>query len=1388
MVIHAELKPTAPGGIADYSHITSLRNTGFIFLQSFNAEEAQDISLAAYAIAKFLQKPVVHFYTTSSENLSKVTKLDQSIISFILDASSNEVKSDADADADADSELESQETKNDLSSSEIDSVISNVFDLIKSKTSHSYSSFEYFGPSNAETLLVLFGSPIEPLKASISKVSSTKTGLLLVRVYRPWSFEKFNSIIPKSIKKIALLEQIVKQTTNWSPLLLDFISNLKSLISSGLDIANVVSFQLGSVTFANVLVVLKTINANLSSNKPIQNLYLGAKPISSKSSHLNSNLETIKQVQSLESAYIKILQQLYNDKLDLINSTSNDIGGLTNNPEYGFGKFLFKEEQKQKLINLVSKLINKNDFKSLKKDELINLLTKWSVEINNSSSSSTINKNIISDLSEKIVSLLSIDSSSSSKELLNFKDYFVPKSTWIIGSDSWSYDLGNSGVHNLIQSNKNLNILIIDSEPQSLALSKKHRKKDIGLYAMNYGNTYVSSVAIYSSYTQVLHSLIEAENFNGPSIVLAYLPYFNESDNAITILQETKKSIDSGYWPLYRWNPKIESIEKQFQLDSFRIKKELKDFLDRENKLSILTKKNPILSKNLTSSFGKEILKQQQKASKDSFSKLLQGLAGPPLTILYASDGGAAESLAKRLERRAKARSLRAIVMAMDDFPIDDLSTEENLILITSTAGQGEFPQNGRNFWDFIKNSTDLDLSSVKYSIFGLGDSLYWPRKEDKIYYNKPSKDLDVKFELYGASKLAPLGLGDEQDGDGYQTGYNNWEPEIWKALGVDNIETADEPPPITNEDMKLASNYLRGTIVEGLQDNTTGSISASDQQLTKFHGIYLQDDRDIRDSRKSQGLEPAYAFMVRCRLPGSVSTPQQWLKIDELSDSRGNGTFKITTRGTYQLHGVVKHDLKPAIRAINSTLMDTLGACGDVNRNVMCSALPTNQKVQNQAVKAATLISEYLLPQTTAYHEIWLEGSDDSDNSDFQKIFASRKDGPKKKIKIAGDAIHEVNNDDYEPLYGNTYLPRKFKINICVPPHNDIDVYSIDVGLIAIVDENDIIVGYNVLAGGGMGVTHNNNKTYPRAGSMFGYVEANQVHIVCKKIVEIQRDNGDRKNRKHARLKYTIDDMGIEVFKSKVEEIWGQTFQEPKPFTLDANVDYYGWCKDETGLNHFTCFIENGRVEDTPDLQQKTGLREIAKVLNGEFRLTGNQHVIISNVTDEQLPQIKSLMKKYKLDNTNFSGLRLSSSSCVGFPTCGLAMAESERYLPELITKLENSLEEYGLKHDSIVMRMTGCPNGCARPWLAEIALVGKAPGAYNLMLGGGYYGQRVNKLYRNSITEEEIIDILKPLFKRWALERNNGEHFGDFLVRVGVIKPTLEGKYFHDDVPEDA
>lgn len=1208
------------------------------------------------------------------------------------------------------------------------------FDTLKSIVGIQYSEFDLIHTApNTKNLVILLGNPAQ---FAINSNFKANNSLISVKVYRPFKLQKLESLI-KSIRfeKLIILEQS-SINLQFQTLFLDLIELLPALSTSNIE---VLPLQLLKVDSDNVEQVVISIN-NLSSSS--------SSPILGKSFNDHSGASLEKFAKSSDGAYLNILRETTDEKfLNILNDFQ-----VNPSPDYSLGKFLSQEEHLQKLITLVES--NLSSFTGDLNDELAN----WLIKARDTSD--------VYDGS-KIVQLLEANSSPIAVQLLELKKYFTLTHNWIIGSDNWSYDVGFSAFHTILKSNnKRLKLLIIDSDS---SVNVKQGKKNLGLFAMNYKNAYVASIAIYSLYTQALTSFIEANQYSkGPAIVLAYLP---KSNSHLEMLKETKKSVDTGYWPLYRFNPTIEG-EDSFKLDSSFIKRELQDFLDRENKLSLLVSKNSKLDYNLKS-YNKRVNDDVNENSKNAFQGLLEKLSGAPLTIAYASDGGNASGLANKLNRRAINKGLKVKLLPMDDLSMEDLSLETNVALISSTSGQGEFPNGGKTFWENLKNST-LDLANVNFAVFGLGDSKYWPRAEDAHYFNKPVKDLTKKLELLGAKFLCDLGLGDDQADDGYNTAYNDWEPKLWEALGV-SAENADEPAPITNEDIKINSNFLRGTIAEGLLDDSTGAISSSDQQLTKFHGIYMQDDRDIREERKKEGLEPAYSFMVRVRLPGGVSTPEQWLKIDELADTNGNHTFKITTRATYQLHGVIKKDLKDTIRKINTTAMDTLGACGDVNRNVMISALPTNRKLHSQMEHTSKVISARLLPSTTAYHEIWL--------TDLGEV-ARGIEGKPNKMKVGGDALV-----DAEPLYSPVYLPRKFKVVIAMPPYNDVDVWAHDVGLIAIVEDNEVI-GYNVLVGGGMGTTHNNTKTYPRTGSLFGFVKYDQVADVCEKVMIVQRDNGDRKNRKHARLKYTIDDMGVDVYKAKVEELLGFKFEEPKAFKIESNIDYFGWAKDETGLNHYTCFIENGRIEDVPGKPQKSGLKKIASYFkehnSGNFRLTGNQHIILSDIPDAHVDVIKKLLKEHDLDNLDHSSLRLSSGSCVAFPTCGLAMAEAERYLPVLITKLEDELEKLGLRNDSVVMRMTGCPNGCARPWLAEVALVGKSYGFYNLMLGGSYIGNRVNKLYKSNASEEDIMSVLVPMFARWANERLDGEHFGDFVIRVGIIKPTLEGKYFWDDVVE--
>ena len=557
------------------------------------------------------------------------------------------------------------------------------------------------------------------------------------------------------------------------------------------------------------------------------------------------------------------------------------------------------------------------------------------------------------------------------------------------------------------------------------------------------------------------------------------------------------------------------------------------------------------------------------------------------------------------------------------------------------------------------------------------------------------------------------------------------------------------------NEHLKEASRYLRGTLAEGLRQEITGEIVEDDQQLVKFHGMYLQDDRDLRPERTRKKMEKAFAFMIRVRIPGGVLTPQQWLALDKVARDYGNGTMRLTTRQTVQLHGVIKSNLKATLKAIDTVLLNSIAACGDINRNVMCNVLPEQSRAHAAAIALARSISDHLLPHTPAYREIWLDGE-----------------------RIAGGEGEAV-----EPIYGKTYLPRKFKVVVAVPPSNDVDIFAHDLGYIAITDAAGNIAGWNVTVGGGMGMTHGEPDTYPRIAEVMGFCRTEDAVKVSEAVVTVQRDWGDRKNRKHARLKYTIEDRGLDAFRAEVEKRSGVKLAPTKPYIFTSTGDRYGWTEGADGRGHLTLYVQNGRVHDVPGAAQQSALRTIAQMHDGDFRITPNQNLIISNVPTEKQAEIERIAREAGL-LAPWSGLRRNSMACVALPTCGLALAESERYLPELLDALDQKLAAHGLSADDIVIRMTGCPNGCARPYLAEIGLVGKGPGRYNLYLGAAFDGSRMNKLYAEDLDHVGIVAALDPLFAAYAKERQKGERFGDYAIRAGHVAASGNGADFHANV----
>jgi len=545
------------------------------------------------------------------------------------------------------------------------------------------------------------------------------------------------------------------------------------------------------------------------------------------------------------------------------------------------------------------------------------------------------------------------------------------------------------------------------------------------------------------------------------------------------------------------------------------------------------------------------------------------------------------------------------------------------------------------------------------------------------------------------------------------------------------------------NEDIKARSQHLRGTLRESLVDPLTGALSADDTQLSKFHGFYEQDDRDLRVERQQQFLEPYYSFMLRARLPGGVCTPEQWLAIDATGRELANGTIRLTTRQTFQFHGILKKNLKPLIQRINQAMIDSISGCGDVNRNILCDPNPERSELHAEVYGWAKKIAAHLLPKTRAYHEIWLD------------------DEP-----VAGG--------ETEPLYGETYLPRKFKTAIAIPPRNDVDVYTNDLGFIAIA-EGDHLLGFNVVAGGGMGTTHEDSSTYPRLADELGFIQPDDAIAVAEAVLTTQRDFGNRVSRRHARLKYTIDRMGLDAFVAEVEKRSEVRFETARSVEFTTQVEQFGWAPNADGSWHLTLYIENGRVADGDERKLMTGLRTIAQQHKGEFRITANQNLIVANVPQTEKSAIEDLARAHGLLADGHSPTRLASIACVALPTCSQAMAESERYFPALLDKIDKLSAEHGIGERAIVMRMTGCPNGCARPFAAEVGLVGKGPGRYNLHLGGDGRGQRIARLYRKNLNEADILGTLDKLFADYAEQAQADEGFGDFLVRTGVVAPVI-------------
>ena len=546
------------------------------------------------------------------------------------------------------------------------------------------------------------------------------------------------------------------------------------------------------------------------------------------------------------------------------------------------------------------------------------------------------------------------------------------------------------------------------------------------------------------------------------------------------------------------------------------------------------------------------------------------------------------------------------------------------------------------------------------------------------------------------------------------------------------------------NERLKGESERLRGTITDDLANPLTGGFEGDNFQLIRFHGMYQQDDRDIRAQRAAQKLEPLHTVMLRVRLPGGIIRPEQWGALDEFATHHTlYGSIRLTNRQTFQFHGVLKDDIKPVHKLLNSLGLDSRGTAGDVNRNVLCTSNPIESVLHHEAFEWAKTISEHLRPRTNAYAEIWLDGE-------------------------------KLNAENEEPILGSTYLPRKFKTAIVIPPQNDVDVHANDLSFVAI-GKNGKLVGFNVLVGGGLAMTQGDETTYPRMATDFGFIALENIVRVAEAVLTTQRDWGNRSNRRNAKTKYTLERVGIDAFKAEVEKRADIAFAESRPYQFTGRGDRIGWVSGIDGKHHLTLFIPSGRLIDTPEKPLKTGIAELAKIHTGDFRITPNQNIIIAGVDEENIVAIEMLARQYKLIDDSVTEQRKYSMACVSFPTCPLAMAEAERFLPEFAQSVDTIMAKHDLTHEHIILRVTGCPNGCGRAMLAEIGLVGRAQGRYSLYLGGNREGTRIPRLFRDNITDVQILAELDSLIGRWAVEREADEGFGDFAIRQKIIKPVI-------------
>jgi sulfite reductase (ferredoxin) len=555
------------------------------------------------------------------------------------------------------------------------------------------------------------------------------------------------------------------------------------------------------------------------------------------------------------------------------------------------------------------------------------------------------------------------------------------------------------------------------------------------------------------------------------------------------------------------------------------------------------------------------------------------------------------------------------------------------------------------------------------------------------------------------------------------------------KLLGRRELEGVS-----SNESVKANSNHLRGLIKEELVDDAP-AFTEDSEQLLKFHGVYQQDDRDRRKEARARGLDKHHQLMIRTRIPGGIVPAEAYLAHDDIAETWANGTLRVTTRQDFQFHGVLKGDLKKSIRAINDGLLTTLGGCGDVERNIMCCPEPSADPFHAQVHSAIAALVAELTPRTRAYHEIWLDGE-----------------------------VVETSEPEAEPLYRGRYLPRKFKTTVALEGDNCVDVYAHDLAIVAMRGAGGALRGFNVLVGGGLGRTHNKPETFVAVAQPLAFVPAEEIVDLAREVVAVQRDYGDRTNRRHARLKYTIADRGLDWFRAAVERRLGHALQPAEPLSWQPVDDHLGWHEQGDGRYYLGIFIENGRIADVGEVRYRTGLRKIVEELQLEVRLTAQQNVILAGIAAADRARVDELLAEHGIAAVDSLSRALRySMACPAIPTCGLAVAEAERALPGLVRQLAAMLDDVGLADERVSFRMSGCPNGCSRPYLGDVGFVGTTLGKYDVMLGGDFNGTRLNRLFAPNVPFAEITPLLRPLFEAFYLEKQAGEGFGDWVERLG-------------------